>query len=93
MLDSVHYMALKYLKITFWRENVKNLPYITQCYNERDYALIYKPLVAYRFYCMRYSLPDSTSCDKFITILFFNLQERVSSKDLHQQVASICHSN
>ena len=41
-------------KSYFWRENVKILPFFTQCYNGRHYVtlLICKPLVVYRFYCM-----------------------------------------
>ena len=35
MLDSVYHMALKLIKILFWRVKVKNLPSFTQHYNER----------------------------------------------------------
>ena len=28
MLDSIYYMTLKYLKIAFWRENVKISPHL-----------------------------------------------------------------
>ena len=33
MLDSIYHITLKYLKLHFWGENVKILPYFTQRYN------------------------------------------------------------
>ena len=40
ILDSIHHMILKVLKIAFWLENVKVFPSFTQCYNGRHYVLL-----------------------------------------------------
>ena len=40
ILDSIHYMTLKVLKITFGLENVKIFPSFTQSYNGHHYVLL-----------------------------------------------------
>ena len=67
------------MKITFWRENVKILPYFAQRYNGRHYIklLICKPLMVYRFYCMAlYITPrgDVVIKLKKLNVLIFELK-------------------
>ena len=38
MLDSIYHMALNYLKLHFWCENIKSFPYFTQRYNGSHYV-------------------------------------------------------
>ena len=39
-LDSVYHMTFNYLKIAFWRENVKSLPSFARRYNRRHYVTL-----------------------------------------------------
>ena len=38
MLDSIYHMTIEYLKLHFWRENVKSFPNFTQRYYGRHYV-------------------------------------------------------